>query len=74
MRLHDRRFFTLTNPAASAFVMEFGIDQNGAVTATRAAQRALDGLNVREELRRLWELTRHGRDMNRIDRPNLEED
>ncbi len=74
VRLHDRRFFTLTNPASSAFVMEFAIDAAGNVTASRAAQRALEGLDVREELRRLWELTRHGRDMNRIDNPNAEED
>lgn len=64
IRLYDRRFFTLTKPETSRFAMEFERDASGAMTGGRAAQRGFEGMDVREELRRLWELTRYGRDMD----------
>ena len=62
VNLRDRRFFTLTSPDSSQFVMEFDKDAAGSIVAVRSVQRGLDGIDLGEELRRLWELTRHGRD------------
>lgn len=59
--LSDRRFFSLLDPDASRFVMEFDRDGSGAITGIRAVPSGLDGVDVRNELRRLWELTRYGR-------------
>lgn len=60
--LHDRRFFTLTDPDASRFVMEFRYDEAGKLAGASLGQRGLRGVNVREELDRLWQLTWHGVD------------
>lgn len=56
----DRRFFTLTDPAASRFVMKFDKDPTGAVLQARAVQMGFDGVDIKEELNRLWDLTRYG--------------
>lgn len=59
--LADRRFFTLTSPETSRFIMTFDKDTSGAVASSRAVQMGFDGVDVGEELRRLWELMWDGR-------------
>ena len=58
--LHDRRFFTLTDPDASRFMMEFRYDESGRLSGASLGQRGLRGVNVRDELDRLWQLTWRG--------------
>ncbi|MDR1744193.1 MAG: metal-dependent hydrolase [Planctomycetota bacterium] len=62
--LHDRRFFLLGNPEQGRFDMEFRLDFSGAVTGVYSEQLGRRGIVVKEELLRLWELTRDGRDMD----------
>lgn len=59
VRLSDRRFFGLTRPDKSRFVMEF------TESATRrgmtvAIQRGAGGIDIRKELEALWELMLQG--------------
>lgn len=60
--LHDRRFFSLGQPERSAFVMRFPARDAAAPATLRGAvvQRGFAGIDIRDELRRLWELTWRG--------------
>ena len=58
--LRDRRFFGLTRPEDSRFEMAFDEGPDGSLSSGRSEQKGLDGVDVREELRRLWELTWRG--------------
>lgn len=61
--MRDRRFFTLTRPRTSRFVMEFTPDAGGEYHGARDRQLGFADVDIREELRRLWDLTWDGRDM-----------
>ncbi|MCC8109197.1 MAG: metal-dependent hydrolase [Planctomycetes bacterium] len=61
VNLEDRRFFTMTRPDRSQFVMVFTEAPDGSVTGVRSVQAALDGISIRDELDRLWNLTWRGR-------------
>ena len=61
--LHDRRFFMLTDPERGRFDMEFRLDFSNVVTSVQPVQLDRREIVMWEELRRLWELIRDGRDM-----------
>lgn len=58
--LRDRRFFTLTRSHLSRFNVAFVEDGLGAMRSVRPTQLGFDGVDLREELRRLCNLTLHG--------------
>ncbi len=61
VRLQDRRFFGLVNPAQSRFIMDFARDDAGRMRQVESRQIAFEGLDVGKELRLLWILMRTGR-------------
>lgn len=58
--LRDRRFFTLTAPDDPRFTMEIRLGADGVVSSARAVQAGFRGVDVAEEIRALWNLTRYG--------------
>lgn len=60
VRLEDRRFFTLTSSFQPRFIMEFYEAADGAMVRDRSVQLGFDGVDIREEARRLWNLTVEG--------------
>ena len=60
IRLSDRRFFTLSKPEQSAFSMEFVGEASGKMRYAGTAQGGFRGIDIREELDRLWNLTWSG--------------
>ncbi len=59
-RLRDRRFFTLSQAHLSRFIVEFRENADDRVTASSFHQMGFSGIDIREELRLLWELTSRG--------------
>ncbi len=60
VRLSDRRFFALSSPKRSRFIMDFAKTPSGDMERVAARQLAFEGVDVWEEVRLLWELTKTG--------------
>lgn len=70
--MNDRRFFGLGDPDNSSFVMRFGPAAEASPSAQRigTARRDMGDIDIRDELRRLWDLTWRGSGAPEKERPH----
>lgn len=60
VRLSDRRFFTLGEPDRPRFVMELVEETPGGAFEAKPTQMRFADIDIRDEMRKLWDLTRYG--------------